>query len=84
MPRRICIVGSGSLSSNPRLLKEADALQAAGYDVTAVACDYTDALRSADDEIAANEPWHVKRVSRPCSVDIRAKWPGNSRGFLAL
>src|SRR5471032_1364888 len=65
MLRRVCIVGSGSLSSNPRLLKEADALQAAGYDVTAVACDYTDALRSADDEIAANVPWRVKRVSRP-------------------
>jgi glycosyltransferase involved in cell wall biosynthesis len=30
-----------------------------------VACDYTDALRSADDEIAANVPWRVKRVSRP-------------------
>jgi hypothetical protein len=65
MPRRVCIVGSGSLSSNPRLLKEADALQAAGYDVTAVVCDYTDALRSADDEIVANVPWRVKRVSRP-------------------
>src|SRR5471032_1141379 len=65
MARKVCIVGSGSLASNPRLLKEADALQAAGYDVTAVACDYTDALRSADDEIAANVPWRVKRVSRP-------------------
>src|SRR5471030_581837 len=65
MPRRVCIVGSGSLSSNPRLLKEADALQAAGYDVTAVACDYTDALRFADDEVAANVRWRVKRVSRP-------------------
>lgn len=65
MPRRVCIVGSGSLSSNPRLLKEADALQSAGYDVTTVVCDYTDALRPADDEIAANVPWRVKRVSRP-------------------
>ncbi len=65
MPRKVCIVGSGSLSSNPRLLKEADALQAAGYDVTAVACDYTAALRSADDAIAANVRWRVKRVSRP-------------------
>jgi glycosyltransferase involved in cell wall biosynthesis len=65
MPRKVCIVGSGNLSSNPRLLKEADALQAAGYDVTAVACDYTDALRSADDEIAANAPWRVRRVPPP-------------------
>jgi glycosyltransferase involved in cell wall biosynthesis len=65
MPRKVCIVGSGSLSSNPRLLKEADALHEAGYDVTAVACDYTDALRSADDEIAMNAPWRVRRVPRP-------------------
>ena len=64
MARRVCIVGSGSLSSNPRLLKEADTLQAAGYEVTAVACDYTDSLRAADDEIAASVPWRVKRVSR--------------------
>ena len=33
--------------------------------MTALACDYTDALRSADDEIAANVPWGVKRVARP-------------------
>jgi glycosyltransferase involved in cell wall biosynthesis len=65
VPRKVCIVGSGNLSSNPRLLKEADALQEAGYDVTAVACDYTDALRSADDEIAANASWRVRRVPRP-------------------
>ena len=64
MPRKICIVASGNLSFNPRVLKEADALQAAGYDVTAVACDYTEALRSADDEIAANVRWRVKRVPR--------------------
>src|SRR5471032_2951634 len=65
MARKVCIVGSGSLASNPRLLKEADALQAAGYDVTAVACDYTDALRAADDEIATKASWRVKRVPRP-------------------
>jgi glycosyltransferase involved in cell wall biosynthesis len=65
MPPRVCIVGSGSLSSNPRVLKEADALTAAGYDVTTVSCDYTDALRAADDAIAATVPWRVVRVRRP-------------------
>ncbi len=65
MPRKVCIIGSGNLSSNPRLLKEADTLQGAGYDVTVVSCDYTDALRSADDEIAANARWKVNRVPRP-------------------
>jgi hypothetical protein len=65
MARKICIVGSGSLASNPRLLKEADALHEAGYEVTAVCCDYTEALRAADDRIAGSVPWQVRRVLRP-------------------
>lgn len=65
MPRSVCIVGSGSLASNPRLLKEAAALHEAGYEVTAVCCDYTDDLRTADDEIARSVPWQVQRVQRP-------------------
>src|SRR6516162_4870578 len=44
MPRKVCIVSSGNLASNPRLLKEADALHEAGYAVTAVVCDYTVSL----------------------------------------
>src|SRR5215468_10853332 len=65
MPRKVCIVSSGNLASNPRLLKEADALHEAGYAVTAVVCDYTEALRGFDDEIAAGVPWKVVRVPRP-------------------
>lgn len=61
----ICIVSPGNLASSPRLLKEADALHEAGYAVTAVVCDYTQALRSYDDEIAARIPWKAIRVSRP-------------------
>ncbi|MBL6616327.1 MAG: hypothetical protein ISP45_20105 [Reyranella sp.] len=60
----ICIVSPGNLASNPRLLKEADALHEAGYGVTAVACDYTESLRDFDDEIAASVPWKVIRVPR--------------------
>jgi hypothetical protein len=51
--RAVCIVSPGNLASNPRVLKEADALHGAGYDVTSVFCSYSDALRAADDEIAA-------------------------------
>jgi len=65
MPRKVCIVSSGNLASNPRLLKEADALHEAGYAVTAVVCDYTAALRDFDDDIAAKVPWTVVRVPRP-------------------
>ena len=61
----VCIVSPGNLASNPRVLKEADALHEAGYAVTAVVCDYTEALRSFDDEIAGHVPWKVVRVARP-------------------
>lgn len=65
MSKTVCIVSPGNLASNPRLLKEADALHGAGYAVTAVVCDYTEELRSTDDEIAARVPWTVVRVPRP-------------------
>jgi glycosyltransferase involved in cell wall biosynthesis len=61
----VCIVSPGNLASNPRVLKEADALHEAGYAVTAVVCDYTELLRASDDEIAARVPWQVVRVARP-------------------
>src|SRR6267154_2537512 len=64
MSRRVCIVSPGNLASNPRLLKEAAALHEAGYDVTTVVCDYGDALRDFDIEIAAGVSWQVVRVSR--------------------
>jgi glycosyltransferase involved in cell wall biosynthesis len=65
MSKTICIVSPGNLASNPRLVKEADALHCAGYDVTAVACDYSAELRGIDDEIEARVPWTVVRVPRP-------------------
>lgn len=64
MRRAVCIVSPGNLASNPRVLKEADALHGAGYDVTAVVCDYNETLRQADDEIEAAAPWKVIRVPR--------------------
>jgi glycosyltransferase involved in cell wall biosynthesis len=64
MPRRICILSSGNLSSNPRLVKEADALHQAGYDVTAIVCDYTEALKPFDDEIAGGALWKIIRLPR--------------------
>ena len=57
-------MSSGNLSSNPRLVKEADALHQAGYDVTTIVCDYTEALKPFDDEIANGAPWKVIRLPR--------------------
>lgn len=73
MSRTVCIVSPGNLASNPRVLKEADALHGAGYRVTAVVCDYSEALRGEDDAIAASVPWKVVRVKRAADEGITAR-----------
>jgi len=73
MRRAVCIVSPGNLASNPRVLKEADALHGAGYDVTAVVCDYNEVLRLADDEIETAVPWKVIRVPRSRVEGIMAR-----------
>lgn len=73
MPRSVCIVSPGNLASNPRVVKEADALHGAGYDVAAVVCDYSEALRSEDDVIAASTPWKVVRVKRSPQEGVTAR-----------
>ncbi len=45
---RICLVTPGQPSTNPRLVKEADALTQAGYDVQVVACKYQSWADKAD------------------------------------
>jgi len=64
MRRRVCIVSPGNLSANPRLVKEADALHGAGYEVTAVVSDYSTGLRGFDGEIESHAPWRVVQARR--------------------
>lgn len=63
----------GNLASNPRLLKEADALHSAGYDVTTVVSDFSDSVRAFDDELAARAPWRVVRIGRQRGLNLRAE-----------
>ncbi|MBN9088930.1 MAG: glycosyltransferase [Reyranella sp.] len=67
MARRICLVTPGNLAANPRIVKEADALQDAGYEVTAVVSDYSQGLRRFDDEISGQARWRVVRAPRASS-----------------
>lgn len=57
-PPRICLVTPGHVSTNPRLVKEADALTAAGCEVTVAAADYLRWAREADLEFASR-PWRA-------------------------
>ena len=58
-PPQICLVTPGQPSTNPRLVKEADALTGAGYAVQVVACKYQE---WADDADAAfdDRDWSVR------------------------
>src|ERR1700675_250118 len=55
-PCRVCLITPGHLATNPRIVKEADALSEAGYDVTVIAADFLGWARTADVEFA-NRPW---------------------------
>jgi glycosyltransferase involved in cell wall biosynthesis len=56
--RRICLITPGHLATNPRIVKEADALSEAGFDVTVITADYLDWGRKADHD-CSNRPWRV-------------------------
>jgi glycosyltransferase involved in cell wall biosynthesis len=60
--KRICLVSPGHLASNPRLVKEANALHEAGYAVRVVAGDYAPGVRPLDDTILARAPWTVAKI----------------------
>ena len=57
---RVCLITPGHLATNPRIVKEADALSEAGYGVTVVAADFLDWAHHADAEFA-DRAWHVER-----------------------
>ncbi len=58
----ICLVTPGHLATNPRLVKEADALHAAGYRVAVVAARFVGWADEADQEFAGRA-WPVHRTT---------------------
>ena len=57
---RICLLTPGHLATNPRVVKEADALSEAGFDVIVVTGDYLDWARMADGEFV-DRSWRLSR-----------------------
>jgi len=63
---RICLVTPGHLASTPRLVKNADALCAAGYRVHVVANRYFGPAEPLDARITENARWTFERIdTRP-------------------
>lgn len=59
---RICLVTPGHVSSTPRLVKEADALSQAGYDVRVVAARHFAPVDPLDEAVIRRSPWRCHRV----------------------
>ena len=71
---RICLVSPGHLGSNPRLVKEADALQEAGHDVHVIYGETYAPVLPRDREILDRAEWSHETVSL-----IRVPWLGYPR-----
>lgn len=54
---RIVILGPNQLGSNPRLVRNADCLAAAGHDVTVIYPDHLARFRGNDDALIATARW---------------------------
>ena len=59
---RVCLVTSAPISANPRLVKEADALAAAGHAVRVVSAQHSPWVVPWDEEVAAGKPWRHQPV----------------------
>jgi len=61
-PKRICLITTGQPSTNPRLVKEADALSRAGYEVTVLYAYWASWARKADRLLLYDKPWKAIQV----------------------
>lgn len=72
--KRICLVTSAHVSYNPRLVKEADALAAAGFDVRVVAMNFELEKWELDQSLMATRRWKLEVVSARRHSDGHAAW----------
>lgn len=71
---RVCLVTPAQCATNPRLVKEADALHAAGYDVRVVACHF-DPKNERLERSLSERPWALQRIPYGPMVP-RWRWIG--------
>lgn len=71
--KRLCIVGGGSISQNPRVVKEADALTQAGYDVIVLFVQHFEWARALDRRFLEGVKWRSDIVEALPSVGGRQR-----------
>src|SRR4051812_20089871 len=85
MSYSVCIVTPGNLASNPRVIKEANALHSAGYQVIVVTNGAISGLRELDKDLGLVGVWDVRRTKASLLDRIRCRfWMALSRRCLSL
>jgi hypothetical protein len=67
---RVCIVTPSQIGSNPRVVKEAQALHEAGYEVSVIAIHTLDLVEPRDLALMRRVPWHIERID----LSSRLRW----------
>lgn len=80
---RICLITTGQPSTNPRLVKEADALTAAGYDVHVVGAFWAPWAVAFDRELMSTRQWHWTMVDWRRETSALRFWKTRVRHFAA-
>ena len=73
---RICILGPNQLGSNPRLLRNADCLAAAGHDVVVIYPDHLARYRRHDAAVIAAARWRAIPLDFCTTPLARLRWQG--------
>jgi glycosyltransferase involved in cell wall biosynthesis len=71
---RICFLCPGQLGRNPRLIRNADCLAAAGHDVTVVYPDFQPDFRQYDADIVARARWQAVALDFCTKPAARLRW----------
>ena len=64
----VCIVTPGHIGSNPRVVKEADALHEAGHEVSVIATRVLDLVEPLDQALMRRIPWRLERIDMRSAV----------------
>lgn len=87
-PSRICIITNATICCNPRVVKEADALSAAGFAVRVVASQHVGWAADWDEELMRNRKWKLDSIRWDQSTNearrIRVRSGLRQQGFALL
>jgi glycosyltransferase involved in cell wall biosynthesis len=73
---RVCIVTPGQIGSNPRVVKEADALHETGHEVRVIATRILDLVEPRDQSLMRRIPWGLQRIDLRSPLGWRRRRAG--------